>query len=175
MLIRKYVIPLLAVAGVALAVRVVITSNQPTPSVQPVAQPATSPFQSQIAGAGLVEASTRNIAVGTNLPGVVIRVSVEAGDMVKQGDELFTIDDRATRAEIAVREAAVRQARRALERLESLPRPEEIPPLEARLAEALAQLEDARDQLARFERVEDRRAVTEEELKRRSPRPTSRG
>lgn len=167
MLIRKYVIPLLAVVGAIAAVRVVISENQPVQPTLPVAEPAKSPFTSQIAGAGLVEASTQNIAIGTNLAGIVSKVHVTAGDKVKAGQPLFEIDDRQTRADLAVREAALLAAQRNLERLESLPRKEEIPPVEARLAESVAQRDDARDQLTRIEKVEDRRAVTDEEMKRR--------
>lgn len=167
MFVRKYVIPGLAVLGVLAAVRVVINSNQPVVAAEPVAPPARSPFMGQVAGAGLVEASSENIAIGTNVAGVVMRVYVAPGDAVKAGDPLFTIDDRSTRAELAVREAALKAAEANLEKLRAQPRREEVPPAEARLAEAQTQLDDAQDQLARIEAVQDRRAVTEEELTRR--------
>lgn len=167
MFVRKYVIPLLAIVGVGLAVRVVLSSAKPVIAAPPVAPPAKSPYSSQIAGAGLVEASTRNIAIGTNVAGIVMKVHVEAGDKVKAGDPLFTIDDRQYRAELLVRQAALASAERSLAKLRASPRPEEVPPLEAKLAESASQLADAKDQLTRMEAVEDRRAVTDEDLKRR--------
>jgi multidrug efflux pump subunit AcrA (membrane-fusion protein) len=167
MFVRKYVIPVAAVVGVLLAVKVVVSSAKPVIAAPPVAEPAKSPYTSQIAGAGLIEASTRNIAIGTNVGGVAMKVFVEAGDSVKAGDPLFTIDDRAYRAELAVREAALASAEKTLEKLRASPRPEEVPPLEAKYAESASQLADARDQLTRMESVEDRRAVTDEDLKRR--------
>lgn len=167
MFIRKFVIPGLAVLGAAAAVSVVMSENRPVQAQPPVAEPARSPFPAQIAGAGLVEASTRNIALGTNIPGIVAKLHVEAGSKVKAGDPIFQIDDRNYRAQLAIAEAALQSATRTVDRLTSLPRKEELPPAEARLAEVVAQRDDARDALRRIESVEDRRAVTDEELKRR--------
>ena len=59
---------------------------------------------------GLVETSTENIAVGTEIGGVVTNIYVEIGSQVKAGDPLFSIDSRATRAELATRQAAVQVA-----------------------------------------------------------------
>ena len=64
-----------------------------------------------MAGAGIVEASTENIAVGTFIPGVVTKVDVKIGDSVKAGDPLFQIDDRDLQGELAVRNAALAAAR----------------------------------------------------------------
>ncbi len=167
MLVRKYVIPLLAVAGVGLAVYTVRSENKVVEPAAPAAPPASSPYQSPVAGAGIVESSTLNIAIGTHIPGIVEKVYVTWGSMVKAGDPLFTIDSRSTKAELAIREASLRAAEQQLAKLEQLPRVEDVPPAEARVAEARANLEDARSQLAKMEAVADRRAISEEEFTRR--------
>jgi multidrug resistance efflux pump len=164
MFVRKYMIPALAVAGAAFAVYTVRSENRPIPAAQPVADPARSPFEIPVAGAGIIEASTQNIAVGAQIPGVVTRVPVIAGAFVKAGDPLFSIDDRAAGAEVAVRKAALTVAEQSLIKLRESPRPEDVPPEEARVQEAKAQLDDAKTQLALWESVTDLRAVAKDEL-----------
>lgn len=164
---RKYVIPLLAVAGLAFAVYTVRSENQTKPPAQPVAQPARSPFVSSVAGSGIIEASSQNIAIGTNIAGIVQTVHVVAGAQVKKGAPLFTIDDRSLRAELALSEAQVRIAEQTLARLRAQPRPEDLPPMEAKVREAEAQLSDAKAQLALMESIEDKRAVSMDDLTRR--------
>ncbi|MGD9691049.1 MAG: HlyD family secretion protein [Phycisphaerales bacterium] len=167
MFFRKYVIPALALAGVAVAVYTVRSENRPTPAAAPVAEPAKSPFDLPVAGAGIVESSTQNLAIGTSIAGVVMKVHVNHGQHVRRGDPLFTIDDRAVRAELAVREAAVNVTQASLARLEALPRAEDVPPVQARVEEMQAMLVDMRSQLTAMESVTDRRAIVEEELTRR--------
>src|SRR5437867_7987475 len=102
MLVRKYVIPILAAAGVALAVYTVRSENRPVRPAPPVVEPARSPYELPVAGAGIVEASTENIAIGTPLAGVAVRIAVKVGDEVTAGDVLFAIADRAARAVVEV-------------------------------------------------------------------------
>src|SRR5262249_20436964 len=82
-------------------------------------------------------------------------------------DPLFVIDDRAARAEVEVRKAAVAIAEQSLTKLQSAPRPEDVPPAEAKVKESAAQLEDAKTQLALWESVTDPRAVAKDELNKR--------
>lgn len=167
MIVRKYVIPMMAVAGLALAVHTVRSESEEKPAAKPAASPARSTFETSVAGSGIIEASTRNIAIGTHVPGIVTKVYVEAGSRVKVGDPLFGIDDRIVRAEKAVREANAKTARQTLSRLEQMPRPEQRPPLEAKVAEAKASLEDVKKTLGMWESVTDARAIVAEELSRR--------
>lgn len=167
MFVRKYVIPALAVAGMALAVYTVRSENQPVKGAAPVSPPASSPFDDAVAGAGLVEASTQNIAIGTHVGGIVTTLHVKVGDKVKAGDPLFTVDDRTVRAQVAVAEAGLAVAEQTLARLKGLPRKEDVPPAQARVDEATVMLDDMRSQLDRMEKVEDPRAIVLEELTRR--------
>lgn len=166
-MIRKYVLSLLAIAGICLAAYTVVKGGKHPPPAQPVAAPAEAPFDTYVAGAGLVESSTENIAIGTFVPGIVTRVYVRPGAEVKAGEPLFTIDDRAMRAELAVREASLATANGQLAKLLALPRVEEIPAAEARVKEAEANLGDMTSQLRIWESVTDKRAITEDELNRR--------
>jgi multidrug efflux pump subunit AcrA (membrane-fusion protein) len=164
-MIRKYVLPILALAGVIFALYMVKRGNAQVPAALPVTEPAVSKFQYSVAGAGLVEASTENIAVGTVLPGVVTDVLVQVNQPVTKGQPLFKLDDREARAELKAREAMLVSAQAQLQKLLNQPRPEEIPVAEAKVAEADARLENAKVTLNRWERVEDRTAVSPEELR----------
>ncbi len=147
-MIRKYLLPVLAAAGALFAVFSVMSARKPAPVPPPVVQPAQAPFKSYIAGAGIIEASTENIAVGTNLPGIVTKVFVKVGSRVKAGDSLFTLDDRELRSELLVKQSNLVKARAAVE-------------------EANASLQDYRTQYARVKGVSDARAVSVDEVEKR--------
>ncbi|MDX2017860.1 MAG: biotin/lipoyl-binding protein [Planctomycetota bacterium] len=164
---RTFIIPLAAIAGVIFAVVTVVKGSRPPPATPPVIEPPTSPYENFIAGAGLVEASTQNIAIGTPVPGIAAKVEVTVGQTVKAGDVLFRLDAREMEAELAVRTAAVHSAESELARLRSFPRPETIPPAEAKVAEARASLEDAKAALETITSVNDPRAVIVDEVNRR--------
>jgi HlyD family secretion protein len=107
---RKYIIPFLAVAGVAFAVFTVLRGDRTPPQPPPFSDAPQAPYQSFVAGSGIVEASTENISIGTHIGGIVSKVFVRVGDNVKASDVLFAIDDRAIRAELIMRQAAVQVA-----------------------------------------------------------------
>lgn len=140
-MIRKYILPVVAALGLALGIATVVRGNQPQPVAQPVAQPARAPFDSFVAGSGIIEGATENIAVGTPVSGIVEAIYVKWGDQVRNGDRLFKIDDRDLQANLLVAQANVKQA-------------------EANLAQA-------KDKLRLYESVPDKRATTVDELTNR--------
>lgn len=166
-MIRKYVLSILALAGFLLALWTVMAGSKPIPAAPPVAAPAKSPFDRQVAGAGMIEASTRNIEIGAPAPGLVMEVFIEAGDAVKVDQPLFKLDDRELAAELMVREAALAASKAQLEKLLSYPRPEDVPPAEAKVQAASETLDDLKAQLALWESIADPRAVVKEEFDRR--------
>lgn len=166
-MIRKYCLPGVALVGIIFASWVMVIGGRPTPAALPVIDPSEPPFRSFVAGAGMIEASSENIAIAPAIGGIVTEIRVQPGSKVKAGDPLFKIDDRGLQAQLAIRESALELARQRLARLEGLPRREDIPPAEARLKEAEASLADAENQLKLWESVSDQRAVSQDELSRR--------
>jgi len=165
--ILKFGLPILAISGFAFASWRVAQAARPLPPARPVADPATAPYEAKIAGAGIVEARSQNIAIGTAVSGLVASVDVAVGARVRKGDALFHLDDRDKAAELSVRLSAVESAKAELARLESLPRPEDLPPVAARVTTAESMLADATQQLALAESVQDKRAISIQELDRR--------
>ncbi len=166
-MIRKYILPILAVVGVLFSVFVVVKGNKPMPSADPAAPPPQAPYAAKVVGTGIIEASTENIAIATELPGVISEIYVKVGDQLKAGDPLFKLDHRNLRATLAVQQSMLRQVQEKLARLQSMPRPEEIPPAEALVSEAQAQYEDAKNQLDLAKSLGDSRALSREELTHR--------
>jgi multidrug resistance efflux pump len=166
-MLRKFLLPVLALAGFCFAVWLVFEAAKPVPASKPVTEPPQPPYRMRISGSGIVEASTRNIAVGTQVSGVVTAVTVRISQSVKAGDPLFVLDDRVERAALAVKEAALAEAEARLTRLLQAPRKEEVPVVRARVREAEAALEDFRHQLKRAEEVHDPRAISIEDLTKR--------
>lgn len=126
-MIRRFLLPVLAILGVAAAVSAVVLDNREQPPDGPVTVPASPPYESYVAGAGLVEASTGNISIGSPVAGVATEVHVHVGDFVEAGDPLFKVDDRGlqaqlvtARANVAAADVALQQPRHRLNYSENL-------------------------------------------------------
>jgi HlyD family secretion protein len=163
----KILLPILSVLAFAFAVKHVIATGQEPPKQPPNVEPSRTPFKGALAGAGVIEPKSENIAIGSDLPGVVAEVFVKVGDPVAEGQKLFRLDDRHLRAELRVRQAMLDSAKASLAKLKSMPRPEEIPINVARVNEMKALLDDAREQFQRADKGYRTGAVTEDEFSKR--------
>ncbi len=147
-MLTKYILPLLAILGFAFGIFTVVQGDRPVPESKPVSEPAESPFKTFITGAGIIEAESRNIEIGTPLSGIVQKLNVEVGNQVKAGATLFVLDDRDALAELKMRKAELIKAK-------------------AGLLEAEARLADAKTMRRLIESVTDKRAVSTEEVDKR--------
>jgi HlyD family secretion protein len=132
----------------------------PSPPPEPISQ-------GSVGAVGLVEASSENIAVSLPVQGMVTQVFVKVGDRVAKGDKLFSIDDRDLQAELNLRRSSLAISQTKLDKLLQSRRPEEIPPAEAKVKEAEQLYQDAAVQLQLMESVQDKRAIRDEDLRRR--------
>ncbi len=140
-MIRFYILPVLALVGILFVIRTVVAGSVPAPVAAPVVEPAKAPFDTFVAGSGIIESISENIAIASALPGVVKAVFATAGDPVSVNQPLFSLDDRELLAELSVRKAQVERAK--------------------------AQLVDAQTQLSIYKTVGDSRAITRGELLKR--------
>jgi HlyD family secretion protein len=138
---RFLILPFLAIIGIVLVIRTVIAGSVPQAVVAPVVEPAKSPFPVFVAGSGIIEASSENVAIASPLAGVIKEVFVKAGDRITKDQPLFSLDDRDIIAEIQVREAQVTKAQ--------------------------ASLDDTKTQLSIYKSVLDQRAIMRGELLKR--------
>ena len=141
-------LPILSVLGIGFAVLTVVNGSRSLPPSPPVVDPSAPPFKSSVAGAGIVEANTENIAIGTLVAGVVSEVYVSVGSKVNARDPLFKIDDRDLKAQLAIRQTALRVAR-------------------ANVKVEKAQVDDLRNQLLRAEILSHEQVISDDELDRR--------
>jgi RND family efflux transporter MFP subunit len=138
---RFLLLPFLAIIGIIFVIRTVIVGSVPQPIAAPLIAPPQSPFPKFVAGSGIIEASSENIAIASPLAGVIKSVFVKAGDRVDRDQALFALDDRDILAEIAVRRTQI--------------------------AKAKALLDDAQTQASIYKSVNDARAIMRGELLKR--------
>ncbi len=134
---RKYLLPLLAILGALLGLFVVYKTQKRVPVAPIMFPPPVSPYVHAIGGAGIIEASSQNLSIGTPFNEIVTKVYVIEGDYVKAGDVLFELDLRNFEAQARAEEASLRAAR--------------------------VVFEDKKEQYSFYQRVKDTRAVSEQQ------------
>src|SRR5258708_4535214 len=163
----KYGLPIIAAFILTFSILAIVRSQPAHATVAPPSAPPAPAKQESVGAVGLVEASTENIAVSLPMQGMVTQVYVKAGDRVVKGARLFSIDNRDLQAEIALRRSSLAMSQAKLDKLLRSPRPEEIPPAEAKVKEAEELYQDADVQMKLIESVRDKRAIRDEDLQRR--------
>jgi HlyD family secretion protein len=168
-MVPKVVIPVIAVLLMILAFGRAFYTQIPDKNPPPPVTPSTSPFGNTVAGEGMVEPSTEAsgsavITVGTQLPGIVVKIPIHINEEVKAGQLLFELDRRANEAELAVREAALHAAETQLSKLQLQPRPEEVPPAEALVNVAEATVRQQEDLYERDQKLIKTKTITEQEF-----------
>jgi len=163
-MIRTAAVPLLSMVLLGLAGYHVAHNSHPKPPLAAPAPPARSPWGASIAGSGIVEPCTENIAVGTHVTGVVQEVLVKVGQEVTRGTPLFRIDERQLRADLALREARLASAEAQWKRLEEQPREEELPGSAAKVRESQARLDEEIDRYRRGELLKGKGLFSEEDF-----------
>jgi multidrug efflux pump subunit AcrA (membrane-fusion protein) len=175
----NFLLPVLAACALVFGVYHVVKAQQTLPKPPPFVEPPRNPFGSTVAGAGIVEARTENILIGSAIPGLVLEVygpevtglprwSALIGQKVKQGDPLFRVDDRQLKAQLRYNQANLASARAQLVKLEKMPRKEEKDISEAKVQTALAQVALQRDLAERARLMMPTRSIAEEDFKQRS-------
>lgn len=166
--VLSYGLPLLAVLAGGYAVMSIVRTQPPRQTIEPAVQPPVQPASRAavngagfIGSAGLVEPKGQEVWIGTPLSGIVADVAVVPGQRVRMGDALFTLDQRTSMAQLALRKAELEVAERRLAQTEA-----RVPALKAALdaaragaAAAAAELEESRDQRLSSEELKQRDSV----------------
>ena len=145
----RQILPLIAIVGLLAAVAFILAGLPDRELSEPGREPPRAPEQlaaeARVAGSGVVEPSSETIQIGSALSGLITGLYVQPGDRVGEGDLLFTVDDRAVRAQLREADAAIAEARAAI-------------------AEAESARNTAASQLALYRNVEDPAAVSRAEV-----------
>lgn len=130
-----------AIVGICATAVMASRMSAPPKEMTPPIDPSPKPYQVSVAASGIVEALSENVAIGVPEAGLVTKVHVKVWDSVKEGQPLFTLDDRELSAQLRVNMANAKVATATLLRLQ--------------------------DQLARLKGVNDPRAVSQDEVRTR--------
>lgn len=128
-----------AIIGICATAVMASRMSAPQPQAPPPIDPSPKPYEVSVAASGIIEALSENVSIGVPVAALVTKVHVKVWDSIKEGQPLFTLDDRELRAQLAVNEANASVARATLGRLQ--------------------------DQLARLKGVSDPRAVSQDEVR----------
>ncbi|MFM2170713.1 MAG: hypothetical protein RI957_942 [Verrucomicrobiota bacterium] len=138
-----FVVALAGLYGIFLVSSKIKSSESAIPQAPPQPPPA-RPYDRMIAANGIVESFGENVIIAAPMAGLVKEVSVEIGQQVKKGDALFVIDHREIDAQRITIDAQVVRARAAVQVTE-------------------AQRDAARSVFERLDKVEDKRAIIQQE------------
>ncbi len=138
----------IAVAGVILTINTLWGARETPQAPPPLEEPPRNPYSATVAASGIIEAVNENVRIAPPVSGLVINVHVAVGDQVKRGTPLFQLDDRELFARLQTRQ-------------------DSIPSAVARIAEQKIRLRDLMDQLGRLQAVEDRRAVSQDDIQQK--------
>jgi HlyD family secretion protein len=105
----------LAMAGIVGMIFLVRQLSKTPPAPPPPVEPARSPYASDVAATGIIEASRENVKIAAPKGGLVQKVFVKVDSTVKQGDPLLLLDDRETRAQLATMQAQVAAMKASLD------------------------------------------------------------
>jgi HlyD family secretion protein len=136
-MIKKLGLPTLAIIGAIIGLIAVGMSAKKKPPQPILFPPPIPPYLHFIAGSGTVESASQNIQIGTSIAEVVTDVFVKAGDVVKKDTPLFQLDIRTPLADLQV-------AQKAFEK-------------------ALFEYENYKTQLSLYDKLTDKRAVSQNE------------
>lgn len=139
------VLTFFAILGIVGGISMLLLDRKLPAVAQPFTPPAIPPFESFVSGAGIVEAASENISLGTMVSATVDKILVKKGDIVPKGQSLFTLDSRQAEADLKTKIALLVTSQTALE-------------------QAKASLKYAQDNLDLVNQVTDKRGLTKEEL-----------
>lgn len=125
------------------------------------------PFKSYISGVGVVEASSDNIFIGSTANRLIDKVLVKVGQEVKEGDVLFILENQDLKSDLTARQIDFEISKSRLEKMESLPRREDVIAAEASLKNIQVEFNQAQNQYEMVQGLQDSRALSQQEINRR--------
>ncbi len=142
----RQILPIVAVIAIIVAVAIILQTQPNRAIAEPARTPPNAPAGAAVvAGAGVIEPASELIEIGAQVPGLVDRVYVAAGDVVPRDGPLFSVDSREARAMVVEAEARLQRLR-------------------ASVAAARTSVAVARRQYALYAQPGDPRAISTQEV-----------
>lgn len=158
--LKIFLIPTLAFLGVILGLYLVFFGVVDVPPPPIPFPPPKSPYVTAVAGAGLIEASSLNISIGTTRNDIITAIYVKPGESVKKGTPLFKLDTRVLEAQVLEANARIDTVNAQLDRLICQPRQEEIPPKLAAMKQAKNAYYKKAAEWGFYKQIKDQKAVS---------------
>jgi HlyD family secretion protein len=138
-----FIVAILGVYGIFRVSNTIKSADSTIPQAPPQPPPA-RPYDHMIAANGIIESFEENVIISAPMAGMVSEVPVRIGQTLRKGEILFVIDHRDIEAQAITAEAQVLQAKAAIQVAE-------------------AQRASARSLFDRLDKVDDKRAIIEQE------------
>ena len=152
---------IISLLGLVFGVFYIVFSAKHLSEITPVREPAKKDFSSAIAGVGIIEALDQNVHIFPSRNGKVEKIYVKEGDIVQKNQPLFKLDTDELDAELQSEMSEANAQNTELQRLQHLPRPEDIPPLQANLNDAQASYSDKQVYYQRMKNLYNKKTVSE--------------
>lgn len=164
---RNYIYFVLAVTVACLLLILNFFVQKPKKEEVTKVQVERPPFPTYISGVGIVEPKSGNIHVSSSFNRLVEKINVSVNQQVKKGDVLFQLysDDLSALLKIKQQEYETGQAN--LQKLQALPRSEDLTIANESLDKAQAVLSEAKAQYDMVANLSNPRAISKEEQDKR--------
>jgi len=107
---RFYILMTLSIIGLGVGIAAILYGDMLKSSGTVTIPSVKLPFNSFIAGTGIVEAESKNITIGSPVSGVIKKMYVQSGDKIQKGMLLFDIDDTLLQSNILIAQADIKAA-----------------------------------------------------------------
>lgn len=158
------------ILGVTLACLLLIlaffTKHEPMQEHEPV-RVVRSPFLTYINGIGIVEPASGNIYIGIPFNRIVKKVNVKVNEKVKKGEDLIELDNQDLIASLHVKEKEHEKTVANLQKLEALPRKEDLVIAEEALKKAQVAFNESQTQYEMVANLPNPHAISKEEHDKR--------
>lgn len=165
---RKYFLVILALVCLSLLLMVGFFEQKPPQEVtDPHVPLQNAPFSRYINGTGTVEPKSGNINIGIPFNRIVKEINVALNERVKKGTVLFQLDNQDLKAGLQVKKREYEVALANLNKLQSLPRKEDLTAAEEGLKRAEADFNQSKTLHDMVAALPNPRALSKEESDKR--------
>jgi multidrug efflux pump subunit AcrA (membrane-fusion protein) len=164
---RKYFLIVLALTALCFLLIVIFFGKKPSEEPLEKVSIERSPFPTYVKGVGVVEPKSGNIYIGIPFDRIVKHIYVSVNDKVKKGDLIIQFDTRDLVANLQVKQGEYEKALANLQKLEALPRKEDLIIAGEALKKAQIALDAAKTQYEMILNLPNPRAISKEEQDKR--------